>query len=216
VQYWLFDVFYYIIVIPMPTPHTYTTVGYRRLEAKLDTSPYDGTYAGALYINGLAATDLHPTPGFNLHRLQVLTLGALGLSEAKTAAMTGRTFKEVENNRQEVFDILGATGMPHAVTAAFSYSVFRRKHIPTLPRTTGRQTDVLCNAALGYDCKETAKALGISESTVKNHRVELYDRIAAPNMAHAVYLGYSCDKLAMPAKQLLPSMRYKTEPAPVR
>lgn len=56
-------------------------------------------------------------------------------------------------------------------------------------KPTARHLQILKCAAGGMDWKETARALNIAPQTVKNHRANLFERLGARNITHAVYLA---------------------------
>lgn len=55
---------------------------------------------------------------------------------------------------------------------------------------TPRELDILREAAEGWAAKETGTRLGLSESTVRNYRVTIYEKLQAVTAAHAVAIGY--------------------------
>jgi DNA-binding NarL/FixJ family response regulator len=54
------------------------------------------------------------------------------------------------------------------------------------PRLTDRQVEILDRMARGEGRPEIARALGVSESTVRSHTKELYKRLGVNDRAHAV------------------------------
>ena len=54
---------------------------------------------------------------------------------------------------------------------------------------SNRETDVLKVVAEGLSNKEIARRLGISENTVRNHLVSIFDKLKATNRTHAVMLA---------------------------
>lgn len=54
---------------------------------------------------------------------------------------------------------------------------------------SGQPLRVLMLAAEGLGVKETAREMGITEHTVKDHRVRALDFLGANNMAHAVAIA---------------------------
>ena len=57
------------------------------------------------------------------------------------------------------------------------------------PPLTNREMHVLKEVAEGLSNKEIAWRLGISEKTVRNHLVSVYDKLSATNRTHAVMLA---------------------------
>ena len=55
---------------------------------------------------------------------------------------------------------------------------------------TDREQQILDLQAQGKTGKDTATILGISEQTVKNHRVSIYKKVGARNSAEAVMKVY--------------------------
>jgi DNA-binding NarL/FixJ family response regulator len=54
------------------------------------------------------------------------------------------------------------------------------------PRLTDRQVEILDRMARGEGRPEIARALGLTESTVRSHSKELYKRLGVNERAHAV------------------------------
>ena len=54
---------------------------------------------------------------------------------------------------------------------------------------TPRELEVLNLAKLGYSNKQIALRFGISDQTIKNHFMTIYDKLGVHNRAHAVYVG---------------------------
>lgn len=69
---------------------------------------------------------------------------------------------------------------------------------------TKRHIEVLIMAAVGGTNQEIAHALGISETTTKNHMYELMQRLGAKNRTHAVAILYEA---AMQGSSLLDLQR---------
>ena len=57
------------------------------------------------------------------------------------------------------------------------------------PPLTNREMHVLKEVAEGFSNKQIAWRLGISEKTVRNHLVSVYDKLRATNRTHAVMLA---------------------------
>ena len=57
------------------------------------------------------------------------------------------------------------------------------------PLLSNRETQVLKDVAEGLSNKQIARRLGISEKTVRNQLVSIYDKLGATNRAHAVTLA---------------------------
>jgi two-component system nitrate/nitrite response regulator NarL len=62
---------------------------------------------------------------------------------------------------------------------------------------TARQLEILNRMARGEGRPEIARALGVSESTVRSHTKELYRRLGVNERAHAVAVAIR-DSLIMP------------------
>jgi len=54
---------------------------------------------------------------------------------------------------------------------------------------SNREMHVLKEVAEGFSNKQIAWRLGISEKTVRNHLVSVYDKLSATNRTHAVMLA---------------------------
>lgn len=62
--------------------------------------------------------------------------------------------------------------------------------VPLLGELTDREREVLTLLAVGKTDREIAKALGIAESTAKNHVGNILDKLDVPNRAAAVAAAY--------------------------
>jgi DNA-binding NarL/FixJ family response regulator len=74
---------------------------------------------------------------------------------------------------------------PDAFTATGLAAAMRRQQT-VRPRLTARETEVLMMLVNGASVGKTARALFMSESTVKTHVGKLYDKLDAHNRAEAV------------------------------
>ena len=74
---------------------------------------------------------------------------------------------------------------PDAFTATGLAAALRRQQT-VRPRLTPRETEVLMMLVSGASVGKTAKALFMSESTVKTHVGKVYDKLDAHNRAEAV------------------------------
>ncbi len=63
---------------------------------------------------------------------------------------------------------------------------------------SGRGLDVLHGASLGETAQQTARRLGISETTVRAHRSQVSRRLGARNMPHAVAIAFRTGLLSGP------------------
>ena len=54
---------------------------------------------------------------------------------------------------------------------------------------TPRELEVLNLAKLGYSNKQIALMFGISDQTIKNHFMAIYDKLGVLNRAQAVYVS---------------------------
>jgi DNA-binding CsgD family transcriptional regulator len=61
---------------------------------------------------------------------------------------------------------------------------------PPAPGVSARELDVLRLVAGGATNREVARALFISEATVKTHLLHLYDKLGARDRASAVAVAY--------------------------
>jgi DNA-binding NarL/FixJ family response regulator len=67
------------------------------------------------------------------------------------------------------------------------------------PRLTDRQVEILDRMARGEGRPEIARALGLTESTVRSHTKELYKRLGVNERAHAVAVALR-DAVIMPPR----------------
>ncbi len=81
--------------------------------------------------------------------------------------------------------VRGAATSPDAFSAVGLAAAMRRQQT-VKPRLTPRETEVLMMLVGGASVGQTAKALFMSESTVKTHVGKLYDKLDAHNRAEAV------------------------------
>lgn len=87
------------------------------------------------------------------------------------------------------------------VTAAAGrrYMSERLRAILAAPRLTDRQVEILDRMARGEGRPEIARALGLSEATVRTHTKELYKRLGVNERAHAVAVALR-DAVIMPPR----------------
>jgi DNA-binding CsgD family transcriptional regulator len=69
-------------------------------------------------------------------------------------------------------------------------SVFPAAESHPKRRVTPRELEVLALVAEGYSTSEIARALWITEETVRTHVRRLLDRVGARTRAHAVAIAY--------------------------
>ena len=81
---------------------------------------------------------------------------------------------------QRVHEALVRAGAGHRYISPRLRSVLEE------PRLTDRQIEILDRMARGEGRPEIARALGLSESTVRSHTKELYKRLGVNDRAHAV------------------------------
>jgi DNA-binding NarL/FixJ family response regulator len=86
-----------------------------------------------------------------------------------------------------------------AVSAGRRYTSERLSAILGEPRLSDRQVEILDHMARGEGRPEIARALGLSESTVRTHTKELYKRLGVNERAHAVAVALR-DAVIMPPR----------------
>lgn len=89
----------------------------------------------------------------------------------------------------EVIDAVRRSAIaPDAFSAVGLAAALRRRTAAqaTTPRLTNREEEVLRHLASGSSVGQTAKAMFLSESTVKTHIGRVYDKLGARNRASAV------------------------------
>ena len=79
-----------------------------------------------------------------------------------------------------------AATSPTAFSASDLAGAMRRRHDPTGPKLSERETDVLRLLKDGLPVAAIAKQLYISESTAKTHISKLYDKLGAANRTQAL------------------------------
>ena len=68
-------------------------------------------------------------------------------------------------------------------------------------KVTPRELEVLALIAEGYSTREVARALWITEETVRTHVRRLLDRLGARTRAHAVSIAYRDGLWATPERK---------------
>jgi len=87
-----------------------------------------------------------------------------------------------------------ATGLLARIVPVTGQRAGASRRVPTLavrpkPHLSTRETQVLKDVAEGLSNKQIAGRLGVSEKTVRNQLVSIYDKLGATNRAHAVTLA---------------------------
>jgi DNA-binding NarL/FixJ family response regulator len=106
------------------------------------------------------------------------------ITAALAAGATGYLLKDapVETLRQAVRD--AATGRP-ALSPAVTAQLLKRLNAPATALSP-REIEILQRLSTGATNRELAKALFISEATVKTHLVHIYDKLGVDNRTQAI------------------------------
>lgn len=91
-----------------------------------------------------------------------------------------------------------AANSPDAFTATGLAGALRRQASVDRPRLTPRETEVLERLVAGDSIAGAAKALYMSESTVKTHVSKLYDKLGAHNRASVVMAAMRLGLVSQP------------------
>jgi DNA-binding NarL/FixJ family response regulator len=75
---------------------------------------------------------------------------------------------------------------PEVFAAAGLAAAMRRRNDTDRPRLTPRESEVLTRLKDGLSVSQVARALYMSESTVKTHVAKIYDKLGATNRAQAL------------------------------
>ncbi|MGY0492664.1 response regulator [Streptomyces sp. WG-D5] len=127
-----------------------------------------------------------PAPG--AHRPHVLVLTTYDtdadITRAIEAGATGYLLKA--ERPEELFAAIHAAAQGHtALSAPVASRVMANMRKPR-PTLTDRERDILAQLAHGLGNREIAKALFISEATVKTHLGRIYDKLGVDTRAGAV------------------------------
>lgn len=87
-------------------------------------------------------------------------------------------------------EIQSVAGIPIDRLRPRPSQIRHREDVSNQMMLTHRQLEVLIIAAVGATNQEIARALGISENSVKNHMYEAMQRLGAKNRTHAAVLLY--------------------------
>jgi DNA-binding NarL/FixJ family response regulator len=106
------------------------------------------------------------------------------ITAALAAGATGYLLKDApaESLRQAVRD--AATGRP-ALSPTVTAQLLKRLNAPTLALSP-REIEILQRLSTGATNRELARALFISEATVKTHLVHIYDKLGVDNRTQAI------------------------------
>ncbi|HEY4614056.1 MAG TPA: response regulator transcription factor [Citricoccus sp.] len=106
------------------------------------------------------------------------------ITAALAAGATGYLLKDApaETLRQAVRD--AATGRP-VLSPTVTAQLLKRLNAPTLALSP-REIEILQRLSTGATNRELAKALFISEATVKTHLVHIYDKLGVDNRTQAI------------------------------
>ena len=106
------------------------------------------------------------------------------ITRAIAAGATGYLLKAEEPD--ELFAaIRSAAAGRTALSAPVAHRVMERMRSPR-PTLTARETDILGQLALGLSNRDIAKALFLSEATVKTHLGRIYDKLGVDSRTGAV------------------------------
>ncbi|MFE6199194.1 response regulator [Streptomyces sp. NPDC057838] len=137
-------------------------------------------------IDGVETTRrLTTAPGPSPHVLVLTTYDTdADITRAIEAGATGYLLKA--ERPEELFAAIhaAAQGRP-ALSAPVASRVMAGLRSPR-PSLTGRERDILAQLARGLGNREIARALFISEATVKTHLRRIYDKLGVDNRAGAV------------------------------
>ncbi|WP_209890898.1 response regulator [Nocardia goodfellowii] len=136
-------------------------------------------------IDGIEATRRIVLSGNNAHVLVLTTYDTdADISRAIAAGATGYLLKA--ERPEELFAAIhaAAAGRP-ALSAPVAQRVMARMRNP-VPTLTARELDILGQLAHGLGNREIARALHISESTVKTHLGRIYEKLGVDTRAAAV------------------------------
>ena len=107
------------------------------------------------------------------------------LLPAIEAGATGYMLKD--SPREELFDAIQATARGEtAVAPNVAARLFSRMRSPAEEKLSAREIDVLQRVATGDTNKQAARALHISEATVKTHLLHIYEKLAVNDRTSAV------------------------------
>ncbi len=137
-------------------------------------------------IDGVEATRrITETSGGAVHVLVLTTYDTdADITRAIAAGATGYLLKAEEPD--ELFAaIRSAAAGRTALSAPVAHRVMERMRSPR-PTLTARETDILGQLALGLSNRDIAKALFLSEATVKTHLGRIYDKLGVDSRTGAV------------------------------
>ncbi|WP_194814120.1 response regulator transcription factor [Nocardia sp. XZ_19_385] len=136
-------------------------------------------------IDGIEATRRITLSGNNTHILVLTTYDTdADITRAIAAGATGYLLKA--ERPEELFAAIhaAAAGRP-ALSPPVAQRVMARMRNP-VPALTARELDILAQLAHGLGNREIARALHISESTVKTHLGRIYEKLGVDTRAAAV------------------------------
>lgn len=137
-------------------------------------------------IDGVEATRrITANSGGAVHVLVLTTYDTdADITRAIAAGATGYLLKAEEPD--ELFAaIRSAAAGRTALSAPVAHRVMERMRSPR-PTLTARETDILGQLALGLSNRDIAKALFLSETTVKTHLGRIYDKLGVDSRTGAV------------------------------
>ncbi|MFI7672326.1 response regulator [Actinophytocola sp. NPDC049390] len=137
-------------------------------------------------IDGVEATRrITEIAGGAVHVLVLTTYDTdADITRAIAAGATGYLLKAEEPD--ELFAaIRSAAAGRTALSAPVAHRVMERMRSPR-PTLTARETDILGQLALGLSNRDIAKALFLSEATVKTHLGRIYDKLGVDSRTGAV------------------------------
>jgi DNA-binding NarL/FixJ family response regulator len=123
-------------------------------------------------------------------RIIAITIYPELIERAKSAGARSALNKEVPK-RQLIEEILGVYAVPPPPVPQVT-----PLPVPPAEELTEREREVLALMAEGKTDRQIAKALGIVESTAKNHVGSILGKLDVPNRAGAVAVGYQLELIA--------------------
>ena len=104
-----------------------------------------------------------------------------------------------------------AAASPERFSAVGLADAIRRRSSVATVRLTTRESEVLRELAAGASVAQIARALYMSESTVKTHIAKLYDKLGANNRASAVMSAMRLGLIPAPMIRMTAGPRMTTK-----
>jgi DNA-binding CsgD family transcriptional regulator len=148
-------------------------------------------YENGLFIHGPKTLQEHVKATLGKNEIQELENGSYGLSRSQSAKSRFVEEATVKFHRNNLFHKISAKNMPNAVALGFELGILSLDGADgSYYHLTPALYTQLVYAANGLTQPESAKKIGLSESTIGSRCHRIITELRAKNMPHAIRIAY--------------------------